>query len=149
MKYCRSTVPVTLALALAVALLWSTLAPSTARAADPVTVDGQPGLLYNFGSFERRGVTLNEGGQLLVRIDGCWFAEMTGVSGNTFDNTIAVTIRVTTPRGHLLTTLPLLPPFDLPAGDTFVVDAEGCDPALAAAFPSLDLHGVSRVFSVR
>ena len=137
-------IPSTIFLAIALCL-----AAMSARAADLVVVNGAPALLYKFGTFDRYGVYLADGGSFLVREDGCYESDMTVVNPTAYNASVSVAIRFTTPGGRHYSTAPLVTPTVLSPGTTLIVDTAGCDPALAAAFPSLQRYGIARIFSVR
>lgn len=137
-------IPSTIFLAIALCL-----AAVSARAADLVVVNGAPALLYKFGTFERHGVYLADGGSFLVRQDGCFESDMAVVNPTGYNASVSVAIRFSTPRGRHYRTESLVTPTVLSPGTMLIVDTAGCDPALAAAFPTLQRYGIARIFSVR
>lgn len=123
--------------------------PSAPIQAADLRVTPSGGLLFEFGPFTRRGVTLANRALFEVRADGCWNSLTRIENGNDFDRSVAVYLQVLGSRGRILASVPMVPRQTVPGTNTATVNERGCSGALASLFPGLQRRSVRRVLSVR
>ncbi|WP_157961647.1 hypothetical protein [Acuticoccus kandeliae] len=124
-------------------------AGTSTRAADLAVTTSSPGILYEFGPFQRHGVTILENGLFEVRVDGCWNSTMRVANANSAPATVSITLNFYTPRGDPYTSVAIARHVVVNEVSTVTITESGCNAHLSRAFGGLLRYTTRRVFSVR
>lgn len=136
-----------IALALCAACAVPATVPAFAGDGAGLKLPGKPGLLYQFNTRTRRGVTVEDDATLELRFDGCWTAKTALTNTAASARTVSVTVEFLDEAGRPLDAVPVVQRQRVDGLAATTIDRTNCSPALAASYSLQRCWKVRRIVS--